>query len=162
MTALVVRTARVEEIPAVAVLAGKLVRYHHEVDGSRFFLPDRVEEGYEWWLGKELTRREARVLIAADGGRVVGYSYGALEERDWNLLLDVHGAVHDLYVSEDQRGRGIGKRLLQAMLAELEGLGAERVVLSTMVSNENAQLLFRAAGFRPTMLEMTRDRPKGG
>src|SRR5512134_3145494 len=82
MTALVVRPARVEEIPAVAVLAGKLVRYHHEVDGSRFFLPDRVEEGYEWWLGKELARKEARVLVAADGARVVGYSYGAREERD--------------------------------------------------------------------------------
>jgi ribosomal protein S18 acetylase RimI-like enzyme len=160
MTEVVVRSARSEELPAVAVLAGKLVRWHHEVDRSRFFLPDRVEEGYEWWLGKELARKEARVLVAAEGARIVGYSYGALEERDWNLLLDAHGAVHDLYVSEDQRGRGTGKRLLQAMLTELEGLGAERVVLSTMVGNETAQRLFRAMGFRPTMLEMTRDRPK--
>jgi hypothetical protein len=39
-------------------------------------------------------------------------------------------------------------------------LGAERVLLSTMVGNETAQHLFRATGFRPTMLEMTRDRPR--
>jgi GNAT superfamily N-acetyltransferase len=108
MAEVVVRSARSEELPAVAVLAGKLVRMHHEVDRSRFFLPDRVEAGYEWWLGKELARREARVLVADDGGRIVGYSYGALEERDWNLLLDAHGAVHDLYVSEDHRGKGTG------------------------------------------------------
>jgi ribosomal protein S18 acetylase RimI-like enzyme len=159
MSDVVVRAAKREELPAVAALAGKLVRMHHAVDPRRFFLPDRVEAGYEWWLGKELERAHARVLVAAEGERVIGYSYGALEERDWNLLLDAHGAVHDLYVSEDERGRGTGKRLLLAMLSELEGLGAERVLLSTMVGNDTAQRLFRAAGFRPTMLEMTRDRP---
>lgn len=158
MPEVVVRSAVREDLPAVAALAGMLVRMHHAVDPRRFFLPERVEAGYEWWLGKELGRAEARVLVAADGTRIVGYSYGALEERDFNLLLDAHGAVHDLYVAESERGRGTGMRLLRAMLSELEGLGAERVVLSTMVGNEGAQRLFRAAGFRPTMLEMTRDR----
>jgi ribosomal protein S18 acetylase RimI-like enzyme len=157
MPEVVVRSATRAELPTLAALAGQLVRMHHAEDETRFFLPDRVEAGYEWWLGRELDRAEARVLVAEEAGRVVGYSYGALEERDWNLLLDAHGAVHDLYVSDDARGRGIGKMLLTAMLSELESLGAERVVLSTMVSNETAQRLFRAAGFRPTMLEMTRD-----
>lgn len=156
----VIRRATRAELPTVAQLAGKLVRMHHAEDQARFFLPERVEQGYEWWLGKELDRAEARVLVADGGGGLVGYAYGALEERDWNLLLDAHGAVHDLYVNEDERGRGTGRRLLEAMLAELEGLGAERVVLSTMVGNETAQRLFRAAGFRPTMLEMTRERTK--
>jgi ribosomal protein S18 acetylase RimI-like enzyme len=159
MSEVVIRKATREELPAVALLAGKLVHMHHAVDPRRFFLPDRVEAGYEWWLGKELERPQARVLVAADGPRIAGYSYGALEERDWNLLLDVHGAIHDLYVTEESRGHGIGKRLLDAMLGELDGLGAERVVLSTMVGNATAQGLFRTAGFRPTMLEMTRERP---
>jgi len=49
-----------------------------------------------------------------------------------------------------------GRRLLDAIVAELEGLGAPRIVLSTMVSNTAAQRLFASAGFRSTMLEMTR------
>jgi ribosomal protein S18 acetylase RimI-like enzyme len=158
MSEIVIRKATREELPAVAVLAGKLVRMHHAVDPQRFFLPDRVEAGYEWWLGKELERAHARVLVARDDRRVAGYSYGALEERDWNLLLDGHGAIHDLCVDEEWRGRGIGTRLLDAMIRELDGLGAERLLLSTMVGNAAAQSLFRAAGFRPTMLEMTRER----
>src|SRR5690349_19371676 len=124
MSEVVVRSATRAELRAVAVLTGRLVRMQHAEDETRFFLPERVEAGYEWWLGRELDRAEARVLVAEDEGRVVGYAYGALEERDWNLLLDAHGAVHDLYVSEEERGRGIGKKLLEAMLAELEGLGA--------------------------------------
>jgi ribosomal protein S18 acetylase RimI-like enzyme len=42
------------------------------------------------------------------------------------------------------------------MIAALVTAGAPRVVLSTMVGNAAAQELFRACGFRPTMLEMTR------
>jgi ribosomal protein S18 acetylase RimI-like enzyme len=86
----------------------------------------------------------------------VGYCYGAVEERDFSLLLDVHGAIHDVFVHESVRHAGVGRRLVEAMLAELTARGAPRVVLSTMVSNDAAQRVFSRCGFRPTMLEMTR------
>lgn len=129
---------------------------HHDVDAARFLLPDDVERGYAHWFGRELKRREAVVLVAERGGAIVGYAYGTLEGRDWNALLDHHGAIHDIFVAESERGRGTGKRVLEAIIAELEGLGAPRIVLSTMVSNTAAQRLFASAGFRATMLEMTR------
>jgi ribosomal protein S18 acetylase RimI-like enzyme len=47
------------------------------------------------------------------------------------------------------------------MIAELEQLGAEIVVLATMVDNLGAQQLFASLGFRRTMLELTRDRGAG-
>lgn len=153
---LVVRRARQEDLEAAAVLAGRLVHLHHDVDAARFFLPDDVERGYVHWLGRELKRREAVVLVATRGDEVVGYSYGTLEGRDWNALLDQHGAIHDIYIADSERRRGTGRRLLDAILAELEGLGAPRIVLATMVSNTAAQRLFASAGFRATMLEMTR------
>ena len=83
------------------------------------------------------------------------------EDRDWNLLLDRHGVVHDIFVAERARRLGAGAQLLDALLRELEALGAPRIVLYTMVSNENAQRLFRSRGFRPTMLEMMRSGSAG-
>jgi ribosomal protein S18 acetylase RimI-like enzyme len=153
-----VRRATAADLPQVAVLAGELVRMHHERDPERFFLPERVEQGYEWWLKKELARGEAVVLVADDAGTVVGYTYASLEARDYNLLLDAHGAVHDIYVASGGRRHGVGGRLLEATLEALERLGAERIVLSVMVDNERAQRLFQSCGFRPTMFEMTRNR----
>lgn len=153
-----IRRAQNGDLEAVAVLAGELVRMHHANDPTRFFLPPRVEEGYAWWLGRELERAEARVLVAERDGRLVGYAYGAFEERDWQLLIDEHGAVHDLFVAESERRSGVGQALLGALIDELEALGAERIVLYTLVANERAQRLFRSVGFRPTLLEMTRDR----
>jgi len=129
---------------------------HHEVDAARFFLPEDVERGYTHWFGQELKRREAVVMVATRGDEIVGYAYGTLEGRDWNLLLDRHGTIHDIYVADSERRRGTGRCLLDAIVAELEAGGAPRIVLSTMVSNTAAQRLFASAGFRSTMLEMTR------
>ena len=154
---LVIRRAVEGDLQRMAELAGELVRLHHAADRSRFMLVDHVEEGYAWWLGRELRRSEAVLLVAHRGALIVGYAYGTLEERDWNLLLDAHGAVHDIFVEGDARGAGIGTKLVDAIVGELERLGAPRIVLSTMVGNAAAKRLFARCGFRPTMLEMTRD-----
>ncbi len=151
-----VRRAKKDDLAAVAALAGELVRMHHRTDPKRFLLVDDVERGYAWWFGKQLENDEAVILVATAGGAIVGYAYGSLEDRDWNMLLDEHGAIHDIFVASDARRVGAGKKLMTALLAELEKLGAERIVLSTMPSNDAAQRLFASGGFRPTMLEMTR------
>ena len=158
----VIRRAVESDLPQVARLAADLVRMHHQQDGDRFLLVDRVEEGYGRWLLHELGREHAVVLVANVGARIVGYGYGTLEGRDWNMLLDAHGALHDVFVAPDARRAGIGVKLVNAMIAALEELGAPRIVLSTMVSNEGAQGLFRRCGFRPTMIEMTRSAAASG
>jgi ribosomal protein S18 acetylase RimI-like enzyme len=152
-----IRRAEEGDLAGVARLAAELVVMHHETDPSRFFLPPRVEEGYARWLSREIARAEAVVLVAARGVDLLGYAYGTLEERDWNLLLDAHGAVHDVFVSAGARRGGVGRSLVDAVVRALETLGAPRIVLSTMVGNVAAQRVFRACGFRPTMIEMTRD-----
>ena len=161
-TDIIVRRALVADLERAAQLAGRLARMHHEADRDRFFLPEQVEQGYRWWFTRELERPAAVVLVALQAEELIGYCYGALEERDWNLLLDRHGAIHDVYVAEPARRSGAGGQLLDAMIRELEALGAPRIVLGTMVNNERAQRLFRSRGFRPTMLEMTRSAGTGG
>jgi ribosomal protein S18 acetylase RimI-like enzyme len=165
MDEVLIRPAQEEDLPRVAALAAELVRMHHATDPGRFLLVDNVEGGYAWWLARELSSADAVILVAERGagtgaGRaIVGYAYGGLEERDWNMLLDAHGVVNDVFVAAEARRGGVGARLVQALVARLEAMGAPRVVLSTMVSNASAQELFRKSGFRPTMLEMTRNAP---
>jgi len=156
MDDIVIRAATLADLPHVAALAGELVRMHHAVDSARFLLPERVEEGYAWWLERELARTGAVIIVATIGDRIVGYAYGTREGRDWNALLDEHGAIHDVFVAAEARRGGAGRKLVHAIIEELTVLGAPRIVLSTMIANEPAQRLFAACGFRSTMLEMTR------
>lgn len=153
---LTIRPATKDDLPRLAALAGALVRMHHAVDAKRFMLPPDVEAGYAWWFERQIENGDAVILVADEAGTVVGYAYGSKEPRDWNMLLDEHGALHDVFVDEPARKNGAGKMLVVAMIDRLERLGCARVVLSTMVGNVAAQKLFAACGFRPTMLEMTR------
>ncbi|MFA5599930.1 MAG: GNAT family N-acetyltransferase, partial [Phenylobacterium sp.] len=117
------------------------------------------EAGYASFLAGQIGRNDAVLLVAEHGGAVVGYVFGSLDGTDWMSLRGPAGVVHDLIVDPDRRGGGIGRRLLEAALQALRDLGAPRVVLSTAHRNESAQRLFAAIGFRPTMIEMTREWP---
>jgi ribosomal protein S18 acetylase RimI-like enzyme len=153
--ALQIRKATQRDLPKIAVLAGQLVRQHSAFDAKRFLFIENPEKGYEWWFGKELLNKKAIILCAKLDREIVGYAYARLEPRDWNALLDAHGALHDILVAEAARGKGVGKQLLTRVLAELRERGAPRVVLHTAIKNRAAQKLFAAVGFRKTMLEMT-------
>lgn len=151
------RPALPSDGPALGRFGAELARQHHGFDPARFMLPDQVEAGYRSWLLREAAEPDAVVLVAERGGEVVGYAYGRLEARDWNALLEAHGGFHDLWVDEKARGAGVGRQLAEAMMAALVKLGAERVVLMTAAKNASAQRLFTQLGWRPTMIEFTRE-----
>jgi ribosomal protein S18 acetylase RimI-like enzyme len=67
------------------------------------------------------------------------------------------GVLYDIVVDPAHRRGGIGRALLDATVASLKTRGAPMVVLSTAERNEPAQRLFGSAGFRRTMIEMTRE-----
>lgn len=151
-----VRAATSDDLDALGALAGALVRFHHGLDPRRFMLVPDVEQGYRWWLEREISNPAVMLLVAANpGGDVVGYAYGREEPRDWNRLLDRHGELHDILVRDDARRHGAGRKLLDAMVAAMRARGIDRVVLQTAVANAAAQGLFHDAGFKPTMIEMT-------
>src|SRR5258706_2317761 len=153
----VVKPMEVSDLDDVGRMAASLVRYHHDLDPGRFLLVDGVESGYKRYFESQLRDPKTVLLVALRGNRRAGYAYARLEPRDWNALLDAHGALHDILVADSARRQGIGKQLLERVLTELRARGAPRVVLHTAVKNRSAQKLFEAMGFRQTMLEMTRE-----
>ena len=160
MSDLSIRSARPKDLPAIARFAAELVRFHHAIDPDRFLCVDGLEKGYERYLSGEL-RSEGVVLLAAEENeKLCGYVYARIEPRNWNDLLESCGKIHDIYVDPSVRRSGVGRRLLERAIHDLEALGAPRVVLLTAAQNESAQRLFGSFGFRTTMLEMTREAGK--
>lgn len=153
------RSAAVADQNALGRLGALLVSLHHEFDALRFVAPTpQTEGGYGRFLVGQIGRENVMVLVAVDESEaVVGYVYAALEGPDWMVLRGPAGVINDIVVDPNHRRQGIGQKLLSEALAALKSLGAPRVVLSTAHRNETAQALFAKAGFRPTMIEMTRE-----
>jgi ribosomal protein S18 acetylase RimI-like enzyme len=153
-----VRPATNADVVALGRLGRLLVQAHHDFDATRFLPPSpRTEEGYGSWLASQIREKDVIVLVAELDGEVVGYSYAGIEGHDWMSLRGPAGVLHDILVDPAHRARGIGAELLAEVVKVLEARGVPRIVLSTAFLNERAQRLFQRAGFRPTMIEMTRD-----
>jgi ribosomal protein S18 acetylase RimI-like enzyme len=159
LVTVLVRTMSEADLPAVGILAGRLVRMHLAYDSKRFLQPVDPERGYARWFATQLALDDVILLAAEDeeNADIVGYVYARMEPRNYNELLDACTKLHDIYVDERVRGRGVGEALLRETFARAKQKGAPRVVLLTASQNEPAQRLFQRVGFRTTMLEMTRE-----
>ena len=155
---IVIRPATPVDVPGLGRLGALLVRTHHDFDPKRFIPPTRqTEQGYASFLGSQLEEANAGVLVAVQDGEVIGYTFSGMEGQDWMSLRGPAGVLYDIIVHPDRRGLGVARMLLDATVARLKSLGAPQIVLSTAERNTSAQRLFGAAGFRPTMIEMTRE-----
>ena len=153
-----IRPATSADLAAVGRLAAMLVRLHHDFDAQRFIAASpRTEEGYAAYLASQLDKASVLLLVAVRDGKVMGYTYAGIEGFDYMALRGPAGALYDIVVDPEHRGSGAGRQLLDATMAALGERGAPRVVLSTAERNEAAQRLFARAGFRRTMIEMTRE-----
>jgi len=156
--AVVVRAAVPADLAAIGRLGASLVRMHHELDPKRFIAPPpEIEQSYASFLGRQLQADGVVVLVAERDGAVVGYTYAGMEGFDFMALRGPAGAIYDIVVDPAQRGQGVGRLLVEATVMALAKRGAPRVVLSTAEGNGAAQRLFARAGFRRTMIEMTRE-----
>ena len=153
-----IRSARREDLPDLGRLGALLVEEHYGFDAKRFIAAtDQTPGHYGRFLGSLLDSDTACLLVADLDDRVIGYALATLEGFDYPMLRGPAGVLHDLIVAPEQRGHGIGRLLLETMLAQLRERGAPRVVLFTAEQNAAAQRLFERFGLRRTMVEMTRE-----
>jgi ribosomal protein S18 acetylase RimI-like enzyme len=153
-----IRGAAPADTPAIGRLGALLVRLHHDFDPQRFIAATSgTERAYGSFLGSQLDEPNIVILVAERGGEVIGYTYAGVEGNDYMALRGPAGVFYDIVVDPAHRGQGVGRMLLEATIQALKSRGAPRVVLSTAERNEAAQRLFERAGFRRTMIEMTRE-----
>lgn len=158
MATTTIRKAKDTDAGALGRLGALLVRTHYEFDDRRFIpASPHTEQGYGSFLATQIEEPDIVLLVAEQNGEVAGYAYGGDEGYDYMSLRGPAGVLHDIVVDPKYRGQGIGRLLLDAMIKALEERGVPRIVLSTATQNENAQRLFASVGFRPTMIEMTRE-----
>jgi len=157
-TDVIIRRATRTDLPAIGRLGALLVKTHHDFDQKRFIAATpQTEAGYASFLGTQLEESKVVVLVALQDVQVIGYTYAGVEGRDYMSFRGPAGVLYDIVVDPERRRVGVGRLLLDATVTQLKSLGAAQVVLSTAEQNAPAQRLFASAGFRRTMVEMTRD-----
>jgi ribosomal protein S18 acetylase RimI-like enzyme len=81
-----------------------------------------------------------RLLVAHSGPEVVGM--GALKPVDGAV-----GEIKRMYVRPQERGRGVGRAILETLLDDARAIGYEVVRLETAKFMHEAQAVYRSRGF---------------
>lgn len=114
---------------------------------------------YRVFYGQESNPELARAFIHERVANTESIILLALDEEDkpqgFTQLYPTFSSVsaqrswilNDLYVSSDQRGKGIGKALLKAAEDVAVTTGAKGIALETAVDNHNAQKLYESLGY---------------
>ena len=92
----------------------------------------------QWTAELEDPRRPCLGLRNGDG--LIALACG------WLVADELH--ITAVAVDPQQRRQGLGSKVLQALLKEAAGEGAQHATLEVAASNEAAQALYAAAGFR--------------
>jgi len=110
----------------------------------------------EYGLPSEPTRADADLMNLDAHYRGAGGWFAVLEAPEGGIVGSVGWAPHGpgtvelrkMYLDAAHRGRGLGRRLLEAALASARAGGARRVTLETATVLGEAVRLYERAGFR--------------
>jgi len=84
-------------------------------------------------------------LVYEDHGMVIGYAYA----NKWKARAAYRHSVElSIYISKDNLGKGIGKKLYETLLAELRKIDVHAVIGGMSLPNEQCEKLHESLGFK--------------
>lgn len=106
-----------------------------------------------------LQDKDRPVLVAVEEEKVLGYAFCIDKEvKDNPVLADSNELyVDDLCVEENLRGKGVGTRLYEAVVALAKERGASRVTLNVWAFNARALAFYEKCGMKPQRIFMETD-----
>jgi len=123
---------------------------HHRATAA---VPVLADDNLSWrrrsdWYRSMLATGQAFVLVARDGGAAIGYAFVHIRPGDddtWPIGAHMAELV-SLAVAPDQRSRGIGTALMDAVDAELERRGIHDLEVAVMAGNDRAVAFYQRRG----------------
>lgn len=85
----------------------------------------------------------APMFVAREKGQVVGWCEISLSDLEYSD----HCGVLSMGVLQGMRNRGIGRKLIKKCLAAAANMGLERIELSVLENNPDAQRFYASVGF---------------
>ncbi|MDQ0321196.1 phosphinothricin acetyltransferase [Pararhizobium capsulatum DSM 1112] len=140
---MIIRDATLEDLPAIRDI------YNDAVANTTAIWNETIvdlENRAKWFADRQKSGYPVIVAVAEDG-TVAGYaSFG-----DWRAFDGYrHTVEHSVYVEKNQRGGGIGRALMVALIERAQALGKHVMVAGIEAGNTGSIRLHEKLGFEIT------------
>ena len=103
---------------------------------------DRASNGAPWSEAsflREISNPDAHYYVATDANGITGFA------GFWTLIDEAH--ITTIAVNPEARGKGIGRAMMERILADAKAFGMSCATLEVRISNEKAIKLYESLGF---------------
>ncbi len=94
-------------------------------------------------------------VFVEENGEELGRAWLYLIYND--LHSDPYGLLEDVFVKEDKRGRGVGKKLLEKIISEARERKCYKIIGTSRMSRDMVHEWYKRLGFREYGLEFRMD-----
>lgn len=150
-----IRRAKEQDMDGINKLLLQVCLVHHK---GR---PDLFKYGAKKYTDdqlKAIIQDDSRPIFTAvdEGGIVLGYAFCIFQQHIGNnALTDIKTLyIDDLCVDENIRGKHIGSKLYEYVLAFAKENGCYNVTLNVWTCNEPAMKFYQACGLKPQKIGM--------
>ena len=134
-----IRPATEQDIPAITAIYNEVVANSTAVWTEK---PDTEADRLAWMRARRALGYP--VLVATEGAATLGYgTFG--DFRAWPGYR--YSVEHSLYIHADHRGRGLGRAIIDALVAAAAALGKHLLIAGIDGGNIASIQLHRRAGF---------------
>lgn len=145
---IVYRDIPFNEIAVIKYLWEKNKKYHEDI--SEFFGDDYASLNFDDRINAFCTyeKDNLKITIAEDSISDITLGYCI------STFQGIEGQTHSLHVSEESRGLGIGKELMQRHLEWLRSSGCKDISITVAYENTNTIDFYKSLGFKLNTIEM--------
>ncbi len=158
-----IRLAEANDAARIGEMWAEMVQHHAEFDPATFRATENGADLYAQSIRDRLGDPTARVLVAENGGEVVGYVSGIIADITTELFLPLRcGFLADIYVSQAYRRKGLGRELVERLCLWFRDQEVAHYEWHVSAKNRAALAFWRALGGETTILRMRAPAPGRG
>lgn len=136
---IIIREAREADVPALLAIYNHVI---HHTTAVYAYEPQTLAARRAWYAEKLAAGYP--VFVAEEAGKVIGFSsYGPF--RAWPAYK--YTIENSVYVTEEQRGKGIGKLLIRPLIESARAKGYHAIIAGIDASNGASLRLHGSFGF---------------
>lgn len=152
---MIIRSAKKSDLDGLMGLLEEMVIYHAKIDEyyKKFSKYSGLREEAESWL----LNKDMRVLVAEDGGEIIGYAQISIEDSPTYASVKKIGVVHDMFVLEPYRRKKIAEQIFSEAMDWFSSKKVKNIELSVDSRNIAGVKYWESLGFFPYKFRMRKD-----
>ncbi|MGB4845947.1 MAG: GNAT family N-acetyltransferase [Ferruginibacter sp.] len=144
-----IRKARLQDLDKLLVFEQGVIAYERPFDAT-------LQQGqiHYYDIEKMIIATDVELLVAEIKGEIVGSGYARIENAKPYLKHPQHAYLGFMYVVPEQRGKGINKKIIDALEKWAASKNITEMRLDVYQPNEAAIKAYEKVGFAKHMVEM--------